>query len=70
MGEIEDSHGTNEPVLTKTPSVDESEPQKQLIVQIPRVAARTITGPANQLNNGAIDWYNRYILNLAHVKIY
>ena len=61
MGEIDDSHSTNEPVLAKTPSVDETEHQKQLVVQIPRVAARTITGPANQLNNGAIDWYSKSI---------
>ncbi|XP_046385283.1 WD repeat-containing protein 11-like [Ischnura elegans] len=32
------------------------EQHKPTVVQIPRVAARTITGPANLQNQGAIDW--------------
>lgn len=55
MGEIDDAPSSNEPVLAKASSIDESD-QKPLIVQIPRVAARTITGSANALNNNAIDW--------------
>nr|CAD7432286.1 unnamed protein product [Timema monikensis] len=57
MGELEEVQGHKDLFLERQPSVEESGDQhRQVVVQIPRVAARTITGPANFQNQGAIDW--------------
>ncbi|XP_071448701.1 WD repeat-containing protein 11-like [Hetaerina americana] len=54
--------GSREIAVERSSSVEEpyttisSEQQKPAIGQIPRVAARTITGLANLQNQGAIDW--------------
>nr|CAD7258867.1 unnamed protein product [Timema shepardi] len=57
MGELEEVQGHKDLFLERQPSVEEAGDQhRQVVVQIPRVAARTITGPANFQNQGAIDW--------------
>ena len=56
MGEVEEVQGRKDVMLERDPSVEDTEQQKPVVVHIPRVAARTITGPANLQNQGAIDW--------------
>jgi hypothetical protein len=56
MGEVEEVQGRKDVMLERDPSVEDSEQPKPVVVHIPRVAARTITGPANLQNQGAIDW--------------
>ncbi|PSN34557.1 WD repeat-containing protein 11 [Blattella germanica] len=57
MGEVEEVQGRKDVMLERDPSIDDSEQQQRpVVVHIPRVAARTITGPANLQNQGAIDW--------------
>ncbi|KAJ4431502.1 hypothetical protein ANN_20100 [Periplaneta americana] len=62
MGEVEEVQGRKDVMLERDPSVEDSEQQKPVVVHIPRVAARTITGPANLQNQGAIDWGHHGLL--------
>jgi hypothetical protein len=56
MGEVEEVQGRKDVMLERDASVEDSEQPKPVVVHIPRVAARTITGPANLQNQRAIDW--------------
>lgn len=56
MGEVEEVQERKDVMLERDASVEDSEQLKPVVVHIPRVAARTITGPANLQNQGAIDW--------------
>lgn len=56
MGEVEEVQVRKDLMLERDASVEDSEQVKPVVVHIPRVAARTITGPANLQNQGAIDW--------------
>lgn len=38
------------------PIPDDTQQKETVIVQVPRVTARTIPGPASPQNKGAIDW--------------
>ncbi|XP_063221643.1 WD repeat-containing protein 11-like [Bacillus rossius redtenbacheri] len=62
MGEVDEEHGQKDSALDRVPSVEEEDQQKQHIFHIPRVAARTITGPANLQNQNAIDWGHHGLL--------
>lgn len=62
MGEVEEVEGRKDVMLERDPSVEDSEQPKPVVVHIPRVAARTITGPANLQNQGAIDWGHHGLL--------
>lgn len=62
MGDVEEVQGRKDVVLERDASVEDSEQPKPVVVHIPRVAARTITGPANLQNQGAIDWGHNGLL--------
>ncbi|XP_067012842.2 WD repeat-containing protein 11 [Anabrus simplex] len=53
---VEEVQGRKDLTIERAPSVEEPDQPKMVSVQIPRVAARTVTGPANIQNQGAIDW--------------
>jgi hypothetical protein len=56
MGETKEVEGHKDVMLERDASVEDSEHPKPVVVHIPRVAARTITGPVNLQNQNAIDW--------------
>ena len=56
MGDVEEVQGRRDVMLERDASVEDLEQPKPVVVHIPRVAARTITGPAILQNQGAIDW--------------
>ncbi|GLH00339.1 Uncharacterized protein GBIM_06748 [Gryllus bimaculatus] len=56
MADVEEVQGQRDVTIERGPSVEEPDQPRTVAVQIPRVSARTITGPANLQNQGAIDW--------------
>lgn len=56
MGDVEEVQGRKDITIESNQTAEEPEQHKVVSVPVARVSPRTITGPANAQNQGAIDW--------------